>query len=311
MCSPGRDLFLDHHPSNHPPRQLRQRHGTHRGDQAVHRRLERALPPVRLDQDRRRATRPLPARSKNTVYATLGSLLTATTVRTRSLVRAWNTNELIRFVTLPPTDVAFVDPVRGRGPADRLGLAGQLATSPWLGFVPDDVAAAPPVAVARIAERLAIDPNELAGYGHHDQTRSDHLRLVAEYLRWKPAPAGSEAMKELEQFLTDRATEHDSPAAVHHGPGTSDLGQHDPAGRDDAGRDGRHGAEYGRRAHVRRRLHRRPRMVTVWHRANTVFDIDAQVAPGAAGISRDQVDRLRSIVGELDAALSQLGTGEG
>jgi len=52
-------------------------------------------------------------------------------------------------------------------------------------------------------------------------------------------------------------------------------------------------------------------MVTVWHRANTVFDIDAQVAPGAAGISRDQVDRLRSIVGELDAALSQLGTGEG
>ncbi|WP_241999420.1 MULTISPECIES: DUF4158 domain-containing protein [Kribbella] len=46
------------------------------------------------------------------------------------------------------------------------------------------------------------------------QTRSDHLRLVAEYLRWKPAPAGSEAMKELEQFLTDRAMEHDSPTLL-------------------------------------------------------------------------------------------------
>jgi hypothetical protein len=31
--------------------------------------------------------------------------------------------ELFRFFTLTPTDVAFVDPGRGRGPADRLGLA--------------------------------------------------------------------------------------------------------------------------------------------------------------------------------------------
>ncbi|OZM76935.1 GntR family transcriptional regulator [Pseudonocardia sp. MH-G8] len=45
---------------------------------------------------------------------------------------------------------------------------------------------------------------------------------------------------------------------------------------------------------------------TVWHRANTVFDIDAQVAPGTASISQDQVDRIRTIVGELDAALSEL-----
>ncbi len=48
---------------------------------------------------------------------------------------------------------------------------------PWLGFVPDDVA--PPVAVARLAERLGLDPAELDGYGRREQTRSDHLRLVA------------------------------------------------------------------------------------------------------------------------------------
>jgi len=35
------------------------------------------------------------------------------------------TDELIRFFTLTPADVAFVDPGRGRGPADRLGLAVQ------------------------------------------------------------------------------------------------------------------------------------------------------------------------------------------
>jgi hypothetical protein len=43
------------------------------------------------------------------------------------------TDELIRFCTLTAADAAFVDPGRGRGPADRLGLAVQLCTLPWLG----------------------------------------------------------------------------------------------------------------------------------------------------------------------------------
>ena len=55
-----------------------------------------------------------------------------------------NPDELIRFFTLTKADVEFVDPGRGRGPADRLGMAVQLCTLPWLGFVPDEVAAAPP-----------------------------------------------------------------------------------------------------------------------------------------------------------------------
>jgi hypothetical protein len=123
-------------------------------------------------------------------------------------------DELIRYFTLTPADVAFVDPGRGRGPGDRLGLAVQLATLPWLGFVPDDVTAAPPVAVARVAKRLGVDPGELVGYGRREQTRSDHLGLVADYLTWKPAPAGSTRRKELEQFLEDRAMEHDSPTLL-------------------------------------------------------------------------------------------------
>lgn len=63
-------------------------------------------------------------------------------------------DELFRHFTLTSADVAFVDPGAGRGPADRLGLSVQLSTLPWLGFVPDDVASAPPVAVARLAEQL-------------------------------------------------------------------------------------------------------------------------------------------------------------
>jgi hypothetical protein len=94
-------------------------------------------------------------------------------------------DELIRFFTLTPADVAFADPGRGRGPADRLGLAVQRCTLPWLGFVPDDVRAAPPVAAGRLAQRLRVDAAVLAGHGERPQTRTGHLRLVAGY-RWPP-----------------------------------------------------------------------------------------------------------------------------
>ena len=123
-------------------------------------------------------------------------------------------DQLIRFFTLTPADVAFIDPGRGRGPADRLGLAVQLCTLPWLGFVPDEVSAAPAAAVHRLAARLQVDPGVIAGYGRRGQTRTDHLRLVAGYLGWHQAPPGSVRYKELRQFLLDRAMEHDSPALL-------------------------------------------------------------------------------------------------
>src|SRR5205809_955830 len=72
-----------------------------------------------------------------------------------------NREELIRFFTLTPADVEFIDPGRGRGPSDRLGLAVQLCTLPWLGFVPDDVTSAPAVAVARLSERLQVSVGDL------------------------------------------------------------------------------------------------------------------------------------------------------
>ncbi|WP_081792546.1 GntR family transcriptional regulator [Rhodococcus wratislaviensis] len=45
---------------------------------------------------------------------------------------------------------------------------------------------------------------------------------------------------------------------------------------------------------------------SVWHRANTVFDVDAQVATTPAAISPEQVTRLRSMARELDAALAEI-----
>jgi hypothetical protein len=85
---------------------------------------------------------------------------------------------------------------------------------PWLGFVPDKVRAALPAAVARLAERLGLGLAVLAGCGQRAHTRSDHVRLAAGYLGWKSAPADSAVMKDLEQFLLDRAMEHDSPGLL-------------------------------------------------------------------------------------------------
>ena len=86
--------------------------------------------------------------------------------------------ELFRLFTLTLADLAFIDPGRGRGPADRLGLAVTLCTLPWLGFVPDEVAAAPRAVVVRLAEQIQVDPDALRSYRRRAKTRTVHLRLV-------------------------------------------------------------------------------------------------------------------------------------
>jgi hypothetical protein len=68
------------------------------------------------------------------------------------------------------------------GSGGSAGLAVALCTLPWLGFVPDEVRSAPPVAVARLAELLKVDASVLRFYGRRPKTRTDHLRLVAQYL---------------------------------------------------------------------------------------------------------------------------------
>jgi Domain of unknown function (DUF4158) len=106
--------------------------------------------------------------------------------------------ELIRFFTLTRKDLGFVDNLErggGRGPAARLGLAVQLCTLPWLGFVPDDLWSVPQAAVLRLANQLEVSPGALGQYGRRAQTRSDHLKVVLKYLDWKPAPTGGEPLK--------------------------------------------------------------------------------------------------------------------
>lgn len=57
-----------------------------------------------------------------------------------------------------------------------------------------------------------MNPEELRSYGKRAKTRTDHLRLVAQYLSWR-LPTTLE-LKELDEFLLARAMEHDSPTLL-------------------------------------------------------------------------------------------------
>ena len=62
---------------------------------------------------------------------------------------------------------------------DYVERVAQLCALPWLGFVPDEAAAAPAAAAARLA---GIPVGELRGYGAREQTRTGHLQEIAQYL---------------------------------------------------------------------------------------------------------------------------------
>jgi Domain of unknown function (DUF4158) len=92
------------------------------------------------------------------------------------------------------------------------GAAVQLCILPWLGFVPDEVTAAPAAAVARLSQRLGIPVGELRSYGAREQTRTDHLRQVVAYCGWRGIDAVE--WKALDEFLFARAMARLAEAVV-------------------------------------------------------------------------------------------------
>lgn len=142
--------------------------------------------------------------------------------------------ELFRYFTLSPADAAFIDPGRGRGPADRLGIAIALCTLPWLGFGPDRVVTAPPVAVARLAEQLKVHPTESGDPARPGESptpvrrpsarpttvwptsslrpaASSWTRCWSPMCRWGSRRRGGPAASEI-----DRGAEHNDRAAGEH-----------------------------------------------------------------------------------------------
>ena len=117
--------------------------------------------------------------------------------------------DVARFFELSPEDLRWV--LSHRGDA-RLGVAVQLCSLRWLGFVPDLLAELPRPALLALSEQLESDPDDLMLYGARSQTRTDHFQAVRDRAGCRPFVQARRA--ELEEWLGRRAIEHDRPKAL-------------------------------------------------------------------------------------------------
>jgi Domain of unknown function (DUF4158) len=114
-----------------------------------------------------------------------------------------------RFFELSPDDLPWV--LSHRGDA-RLGVAVQLCSLRWLGFVPDALAELPRPALLALSEQLETDPDDLMLYGARSQTRTDHFQAVRDRAGFR---LFDQAWRdELEEWLGRRAIEHERPKAL-------------------------------------------------------------------------------------------------
>jgi TnpA family transposase len=117
---------------------------------------------------------------------------------------------LDRLFTLSGADL--VEARRRRGEGNRLGWSLLLCGLRMLGFCPDDVTTAPPVAVRFVARQLGVDPAVLAGYGQRAQTRTDHVNQVKAYLGFRSPTAAD--LVEVRDWLAAEALVQDRPVVL-------------------------------------------------------------------------------------------------
>jgi TnpA family transposase len=130
--------------------------------------------------------------------------------RLESFPEAIDERDLARFFALDEEDLRFVR--RQHSPAGQLGVALQLYALRWLGFVPDDLTAAPPEVIAALSGVLDVPPRAIFDYSVRPQTRRGHRPLVREHAGFR---AGAHAeLDALGGWLTEQALEHDRPSLL-------------------------------------------------------------------------------------------------
>lgn len=99
---------------------------------------------------------------------------------------------IIGHYTLSAENVELVG--RRYGPANRLGLAAQIALMRHPGFGLQPEIGLPDVILQYLAAQLFVDPSSFSAYGQRAQTRTDHADLVARYLGIRPFRRGDLAL---------------------------------------------------------------------------------------------------------------------
>jgi len=123
--------------------------------------------------------------------------------------------DAVTFFTLSADDLSWLGEFNRA--ENRLGVAVQLSTLPWLGWIPDDLGACPRAALDRLGSALMIAPADVVGHlasygGWQGRTRREHRAQVLTRLGWRWCAAGERKL--LDEFLLARALEHDAPGVL-------------------------------------------------------------------------------------------------
>ncbi|MDJ0799663.1 MAG: Tn3 family transposase [Calothrix sp. MO_167.B12] len=116
-------------------------------------------------------------------------------------------DDIIIFFGLTASDLNLIN--KRSGDYNRLGYALQLGTLRYLGFVPDDLQAAPFSIVNYLAQQLQVNPSCLVLYGKREKTRTNQLQQIQAHLGWRKSTQID--MLLWENWLLERAMEHDRP----------------------------------------------------------------------------------------------------
>jgi len=141
-----------------------------------------------------------------------GFLTAAERERLSTYPKEISAQDLGRFFTLTKEDFACIAQLRGD--PSRLGFALQLCTLRYLGFIPDNLLDPPPAVTGLLAYQLKMPIGDIRTYGEREQTRSDHLQTILQYLRYYRATPLDLAASEA--WLVERALEHDKPLFLLH-----------------------------------------------------------------------------------------------
>ncbi len=123
-----------------------------------------------------------------------------------------DSTDIGRFFTLTEADLLKV--CQQRGDHNRIGFALQLCTLRYLGFIPSKLLDPPEKVVRLLAHQLCISPQAITTYGQREQTKSNHLLQIMEYLGYRRTSADD--LKTLETWMVSRALEHDPPTFLLH-----------------------------------------------------------------------------------------------
>jgi TnpA family transposase len=122
-----------------------------------------------------------------------------------------SSEDLNRFFLLSDRELTILKQLRAEH--NRLGFALQLCCLRYLGFFPEEFQL-PERVIDYVAQQLQLIPELLVFYGKRSSTQREHQRKIQALLGYRRA--SNSDLLSLEQWLTERALEHNQPLLLFH-----------------------------------------------------------------------------------------------